>query len=1796
MAKYVTISDSDLSRGMDSRSAENQIEPGFVLDLLNADIVEKRVRKRKGNQGYSGNVPARVSQVQYKNTANEIWFRLDTSVDLSASYSTPIVIYGRTSSSIASGGPFTNSADTAKYYAEFTIGTYKTMLALTSGTLSILNSEHSIDTTSIFAQAAESTSTLNRSHRLVDIDAFQVNETTYDMDVDYTNSTSADIKTYVYYSDKTAVTGSVYIHTISHTGSGSEQFDITAATHGLSNYNIIVRVQEDLGTERETVLPDDVLISSAGQVSVVLNSPTAKTFYAILSAPSTANTKTGTINANSTASVIITGATSPWIFLSIYLEQTPGGTKEQVLPNDIQYNDSTQEVTVQFVNGTGSALNFFIYYEYGTLRANEIFVSESTISVDATDTRPQLTIWGLDHADMYGTGTLANREGWVTHIDSYKRSGESRVVCGLGGNLFRSRTYTEDGTSYLYAQLYPRLQARIDAQYVVGPTFHATGATPARSRGYVTGGDVDSSNRAVITSVSYDAANTWTKYVLSFTSMAILDSAGVATTIGNVVSTTADLEDWLIVTQMSHSKHQGTLKIKQVTSGTNLVNIWVENSKITSTDYDDSGVSGFGQITSDRLTFLTNAPFLSGDTVTNANISGASLTATIKSSSSTSAVAIGFSSTITIPGGVVTTGTRSSSIVPLRAALPSTSASTSNLVRGDMLSYTGINRLIRTNFINPDSDRTVNITADGSYATVALTTGDTSHLRVGGKILILFAGAYSGIQTITSIPSTTTFKFATSLSTTQNSASLIGSTVEIDETFSWTDTENDANKFRVERRWIPIEAPDDSYGLTPSTYIRHLDKQNYNNMDFLRSVMVVDNMYFTNGSDEVYKFDGTNLYRAGIVEWQPSLFTSIDEGSTAKIVAENPTATITAASGNVFTVASGNEKKFPVGSRARTNSINYEILETWNDGGGGTSGYIRVRRPNTTALIGSGTLTGLSAFRYYFRLNAIDANSNIIASAITSHEDCIVELSADATIRLKLVGLPAWDVYDYDRLDVEIYRTKANLEAPFYRVATLQMDFDNTQGYVDFSDTLADVNLLDLDETSTLKRGGELGTDWGGPLRAKYITSLGNRLVLAHTTDYPQLDIQLIASGNVTDTTYAGKTWTLRKDDTASGTVTDMVNTCVYEWINGTTANVTSVSVGTDEFTVNVSGSTASIATVGDWIYLTYATANPAANSDTFTADQTTETFTAIAHGLSNGQQIRVSNSGGALPAGLDASTTYYIVSVAADTFQLSTTLGGSVVAITDNGTGTHTAALQGNDLTYSGWWQIESKTASSVVINLTGAAAVSSYPDKYVIATDPTNIPVLLGTDGNLGMRNGDSLDLFDCTRRLALAINSSMRMVDTGLTGMGTFVPWLVARSGNDVGKAGRIILRQPRVDSTTMEVLVPASFSGGGNTFTLFVNGIRQAAAVAVSASSRIYPSRVLFSYENYPEIFDSSTAILDIDSDSAVDVNSADGQQITGIIPFFGEAAFGGAQQSGVLVVFKENSIYLVDINEKIAGRDPVQRIETEGLGCTAPYSIASTKHGIMFANESGIYALRRNQSIQYIGKYMERNWVDTINLSQLSVCHGHHYGLGRAYKLSVPIGTASSPSKVYKYDHTAESEGTVGAWSVYDSHTAVGWSNLASNAFWCSTSGRVFSVRKEGSIDDFRDDSSGISFRLDTRANDFGDPGIRKQIGGILISYRVGARNTGTTVGTSVDTEQSFRTTTNPIIPIASSSTYTSQDIVTIHHETDRRKGVRFQTRIQNSTIDEDIEIAGISYLVVGLSDRGLRQAKDTSTF
>lgn len=95
--------------------------------------------------------------------------------------------------------------------------------------------------------------------------------------------------------------------------------------------------------------------------------------------------------------------------------------------------------------------------------------------------------------------------------------------------------------------------------------------------------------------------------------------------------------------------------------------------------------------------------------------------------------------------------------------------------------------------------------------------------------------------------------------------------------------------------------------------------------------------------------------------------------------------------------------------------------------------------------------------------------------------------------------------------------------------------------------------------------------------------------------------------------------------------------------------------------------------------YLEYGTVYYAPYSGAFTANAATDVANKSNNGFWTGLKVQVSNSGGALPAGLVASTDYFVVPLTVSKFQFVTTraeahlASPTVVDIVDAGSGTNT-------------------------------------------------------------------------------------------------------------------------------------------------------------------------------------------------------------------------------------------------------------------------------------------------------------------------------------------------------------------------------------------------------------------------------------------------------------------------------------------------------------------------------------------
>jgi len=525
-------------------------------------------------------------------------------------------------------------------------------------------------------------------------------------------------------------------------------------------------------------------------------------------------------------------------------------------------------------------------------------------------------------------------------------------------------------------------------------------------------------------------------------------------------------------------------------------------------------------------------------------------------------------------------------------------------------------------------------------------------------------------------------------------------------------------------------------------------------------------------------------------------------------------------------------------------------------------------------------------------------------------------------------------------------------------------------------------------------------------------------------------------------------------------------------------------------------------------------------------------------------------------------------------------------------------------NLTYAGWYKVSNIVGSVVTITVTGQTDVASfvpnttYVNQLLACTDgvgsATSFPVFTGTDYNYGWRNANNDNLYSVAARVLLRLANAINFSQTVSSS-----PWVFANAGLDLG-GQTLTLTFPENSLTTKpELVFPAVLNG----VEYYGNKVKVRAIAGgenVGVTTAKFPSRVVISYPNYAEVFhrpfdDNATL-----SESIVDVNPADGQEITGIFPFFSESAFGASLKSASVIVFKTNSIYVMNPDTRQS-----QQLETNGLGCTAPYSIAATREGIMFANEAGLYRLTRSLTVEPIGSYIDRLWREGVNHTELGLMQGHAYGVGRKYKVSIPKVNETTPSEALVYDYTREdSKNTYGSWTRYTNHPATGWCNLLEDAFFASTRGRVYKVSNANSKYDYQDDGQAIAGYTVFRALDFGDSAVRKRVLHLLVHYRIpnlleGPVDVNTAkVSMGINLVDNYQQLDTFKLDVPNTfdglSTLAPNKQVTLRYAVRNPKSLYFQTKIEDNGLHTPLQVTGLSFRVTGLGTEGITEAAQTT--
>lgn len=253
------------------------------------------------------------------------------------------------------------------------------------------------------------------------------------------------------------------------------------------------------------------------------------------------------------------------------------------------------------------------------------------------------------------------------------------------------------------------------------------------------------------------------------------------------------------------------------------------------------------------------------------------------------------------------------------------------------------------------------------------------------------------------------------------------------------------------------------------------------------------------------------------------------------------------------------------------------------------------------------------------------------------------------------------------------------------------------------------------------------------------------------------------------------------------------------------------------------------------------ATTNTLGQSDTFTADDTTDlcTFTSTANFPSNlltGTRVRLTTTT-TLPAGLATATDYYLIKMSDTTFELATSyanaVAGTQINITSTGTGTHTVT-----------WLLPRYT------NGAGVNAIFFNSNATALGAGTPNL--------SLGYTNSSQTTsrATPTTLPIGKTAASNSHILYTGATGTGKF-NYMVPQQAGDSGIA----------EVNTIQNSI--SYVSGEYSVAL----IRELAQIPLSTLGLMAEQNFLFGLPSLPRVYDGAALYWLWGSGVATPANSA-----------------------------------------------------------------------------------------------------------------------------------------------------------------------------------------------------------------------------------------------------------------------------------------------------------------------------------
>ncbi len=1697
---FQTVSHPHVGKGIDKRSSQNKLKPGYAEDIRNMDTSSTgKVSTRKGYQGHLGDLPIRAISYTALSSVAEIEFPSD--VDLMAVNPGPIVTNFKdyAVSDWSSGGTYTvgqlciydgdeyvciqdrgptatkPDADTS-YWEVRTAGEVFGYSGYNVKHVYNLDAQAGTQTMEV---EVDSSSPAQRSGTIVGVaeltdygNSLNNSSVEFDGTIRTSGASGSDYDGRVTVEDL-AEDGNFCIFRNDYEALGISTFDesgalkantftIAQGTHGVTkaaNQFLAVYMHEVGDTHNwYQIQPESTVINAAGDWVITglgwdsTNSEwedgsTTDRYFAVscyeLPEAYVRQTPFSTLGDKT---LVFNDVTNPINLYNVWKYSDDGTSRELVMPDEVAFDESASTLTVTFKVGI-TGFNTELVILPGKRQFNKIEVTGYRIN---TANSAIIDVYGIrsDQINYLSTGA---RGGYVHGLSEHSSAGDNHLVAAFGGALFRESTVSDDPMP-IPSGIYVDVAGTIETQARIAPFFggYSNGSLPTDGFNF---DEVEDFKCPIVKILNH--GNGYSEFILPTS----------RTNEEGSIHLGVDAGYYVTISGAGNPRYNGTFEIyRTYTTGTNGYRIAVYSPDFTYiSPADEEDCQAWASITTCKIEMT----------------------------------------------GHVT-----------------------QYQEGDILG----------SYLFPDYNPTVKRVVTGVTNDHLWIEGveDIAYMSVGSKIEVK--------RTANTLPLTTAANIVAGDMTSVNgydrkfrvlSADHDEDTVTIDEEIIFQDWASDPTTVSAVGKWVAVHSPDDD-----DSRVRYFDTNDSTNQPRLDSASLNGSVFWTNYEDDILKYDGDSNYKAGIIPWNPHCSSWVDTDSTGKIaIPPHGYDTATDASGQVrlyFGVGAMPEDMTGIStimveetSGSTTTYVEYTVMGSYNDSTNGR--YIELDDTTLGNIVTpSGTIKLPQEVGYYFKVQAIDRNKNVVASAVTNWKDTVVPITDDGAITHKLVGLPKFDDYDYDRIQLAVYRTHVTqtATAPFYKIRTYNIDYDSDQlNSIVIKDTRDNSTLITPDdEVSINLKGAELPYLSNPPLQSKYLKTAGSKMIQGNVKAKSRCKVEMFLDDDAEEVDCDFGLYVQAEEVDAANQM--LVRFKTYPLISGVALNTTNVRhitemtfPDTDTFTIKLSGAHSNMA--GSWIQIQSLTINSTA-----------------------------------LPLDTEANT----------------------------------ADLDYRLAKFCGWWEVASADGTHVTVNYAGHGetvlftfdAVGTDTPLYCVHADFTTgldwrLPILTGTLDTGAATSITSFPFDSTTSSLEYATPLSKYILDIRRA----FSSWAAAVTTANLKHARALVLSGSSYGIDTLILETTESdwessvyIESGGNV-TAFCNDLKMTEDTWVDGVAQVFPSRLLLSGDYYPEMFDNPLASSEVYSDSIVNVSPDDGQEITGIETFFGISSTGASQVETTVIVFKDSAVYAVDVKTR-----SYQKIESLGQGCTIPGSIASVQDGIFFANESGIYKVTRNLNVEYVGEYLEDYWNEDIGSDVNVEAFGFADSKNREYRLGVPTTDSKNDDMVVFDFITTDSPDDNGAWTIYDNFPATVWKQTTSGTYFGTYGGRIHRTRDLGDATDYRDDSSAISSSFTYGAQSFGDSGTRVNIGRVITHFKSVTDVTNVILSVAEDMEYVFTESADI------SFKKLLKKIQTIGASLPEPRVLFVQIKYEHSVKDEQLVISGIDFEAQALNDLGIPQVNE----